>query len=137
MSIEIVIGIVGLAIAFAAYQKSKKPTEIKLPPPTEEMDNLKANFKVNQRLSTEIQNLLENIIRDKRAGDELFVISGLTFSNYLKFVKQQTEDSLSDKIYDGLSEPVYTRANIESMHMSLMEQQKNLMMVKSVLISMQ
>jgi hypothetical protein len=136
MSVEIIIGVIGLVVAIAAYQQGKKPTEIKLPPPTEEMDNLKANFKVNQRLSSEIQNLLEDYINSRNAGDDLFVVSGMTFSNYLNFVRQQTEESLSDKIYDGLSEPIYTRANIESMHISLMEQQKNLMMVKNVLISM-
>jgi hypothetical protein len=135
MSIEVIIGIIGLFIALAAYIQAQKPQEIKLPEPKEEMDNLKAHFLMNQKLSIEIQNLLEKYIIENQADEKLF-FENMTFSKYLNFVKSEHENCLSEKIYQTLSEPIYTRSNIESMLTSLHNQNTNLMMVKNMIKSL-
>lgn len=132
MTTEVIIGIIGLVIAIAAYKQSQKPQEIKLPEPKEEMDNLKANFLMNQKLSIEIQKMLEKYINENQASEKLF-FEDLTFSMYLNFVKSEYENCLSEKVYENLSEPIFTRANIESMLISLQNQNTNLMMVKNLL----
>ncbi len=132
MTIEIIIGVVAIIIAIATYKQAKKPQEIKVPEPKEEIDNLKAYFKMNQKLSMEIQEILEKYINEKQAAEEPFW-ENMTFSKYLDFVKSEHEKYLSEKLYETLSEPIYTRANIESMLVSLQNQNANLMMTGSML----
>lgn len=132
MTTEVIIGIIGLIIAIAAYKQGQQPQEIKLPEPKEEMDNLRAHFLMNQKLSLEIQNILEKYIIENQAADNLF-FEGMTFSKYLNFVKSEHEKCLSEKVYATLSELIYTRANIESMQVSLNNQNNNLMMVRNMI----
>jgi len=132
MTIEIIIGIIGIVIAVAAYKQGQKPQEIKFPEPIEEMDNLKAHFKMNQKLSIEIQDILEKYIKENHAAKEIF-FENMTFSKYLDFVKSEYESCLSEDVYKTISEPIYTRANIESMLVSLQNQNTNLLMVRNLL----
>jgi hypothetical protein len=132
MNIEIIIGIIGIIIAIASYLHSKKPQEIKLPQPIEEINNLKIQFKVNQKLSIEIQEMLKNYIEKYQASDKL-LFENITFSGYLNLVQSDYEECLSERVYNNLSEPIYTRANIESMNTSLQTQCNNLMAVKNML----
>ena len=132
MTTEIIIGIVGIAIALATYKQGQKPNEIKFPKPKEEMDNLKVHFIMNQKLSLEIQDALEQYIIKNNASKKL-LFENMSFSKYLDFVKKEHENCLSEKMYQTLSEPIYTRANIESMLLSLQNQNNNLMIVKNQL----
>lgn len=132
MAIEIIIGIIGITIALASYIHARKPQELKLPPPIEEIDNLKVLFKVNQKLSIEIQEMLKSYIQKYQASDK-FLFENITFSNYLNLLQSGYEECLSEKVYNSLSEPTYTRANIESMNSSLQTQCNNLMAVKNIL----
>lgn len=132
MTTEIIIGIIGIVIAIATYIQGQKPNEIKLPEPKEEMDNLKVHFIMNQKLSLEVQNILEQYIVENNASEKL-LFDNISFSKYLDFVKTEHENCLSEKVYQNLSEPIYTRANIESILQSLQSQNSNLMMVKNTL----
>jgi len=71
MTIEITIAIIGIVIALTTYIQGQKPTEIKLSEPNEEIENLKVHFLVNQKLSLEIQEILENYIVDNNAYEKL------------------------------------------------------------------
>ena len=135
MTTEIIIGIVGIGIAIATYLQGQKPSEIKLPEPKEEMDNLKVHFIMNQKLSLEIQNILEQHIMKNNASEKL-LFENMSFSKYLDFVKTDYENCLSEKIFQTLSVNKLTRANIESMLLSLQNQNANLMMVKNMLKSL-
>jgi hypothetical protein len=132
MTTEIIIGITGLVIALATYKQGLKPNVIKLPEPIEEIDNLKIHFIMNQKLSLDIQNVLEKYIVDNNASEKLF-FENMSFSKYLDFVKTEHENCLTEKVYSNLSASVYTRANIESMLLSLQNQNTNLIMVKNML----
>lgn len=132
MSIEVIIGIIGIVVAIATYKQGQKPQEIKLPEPIEEMNNLKAHFRMNQKLSIEIQNMLEKYINENQAAKEIF-FENMTFSKYLDYVKSEYESCLSENVYETISEPIYTRANIESMLPSLQNQNTNLLMVRNLL----
>ncbi|MBP1223371.1 hypothetical protein [Flavobacterium sp. 1355] len=131
MTVEIIIGLIGLFIAIATYVQSQKPQEIKFSEPNEEMESLKVSFKVNQKMSLEIQDLLEKYIESNQCHDELF-FQQMTFSNYLQFVKDDYKECLSDEVYEGnLSNDIYTRPIIASMSNSLQNQFQNLMLVKN------
>ena len=134
--IGIIIGIIGIGIAVATYIQGQKPNEIKLPEPKEEMDNLKVHFIMNQKLSLEIQNILEEYIIRNNASEKL-LLENMSFSKYLDFLKTDYEKCLSEKIYQTLSELIFTRANIQSMLLSLQNQNTNLMTVKNMLKSLQ
>lgn len=132
MSIEVIIGIIAILIAIATYKQGQKTQEIKFPKPIEEMNNLKAHFRMNQKLSIEIQNMLEKYINENQAAKEIF-FENMTFSKYLDYVKSEHESCLSENVYETISEPIYTRSNIESMLASLQNQNTNLLMVRNLL----
>lgn len=131
MTTEIVISLIGLFIAIATFIQSQKPQEIKFLEPNEEMESLKVSFKINQKISLEIQDLLMNYIENNKCSDELF-FQKMTFSNYLQFVKDDYKQCLSNEVYEKtLSKEIYTRPIIETMSNSLQNQFQNLMMVKN------
>lgn len=131
MSIEILIGLIGLFIAIATFIQSQKPQEVKFTEPNEEMESLKVSFKVNQKISLEIQDLLGKYIENNQCSDELF-FNQMTFSNYLQFVKDDYKECLSDEVYERtISKDIYTRPIIASMSNSLQNQFQNLMLVKN------
>lgn len=136
MTTEIIIGGVGLIIAIATFIQSQKPQEIKFIEPKEEMDSLRVNFMTNQKMSLEIQELLEKYIEENRCSDELF-FQNLTFSKYLEFIKSNYEECLSEKVYNRtLLNETYTRAIIENMSNSLQKQFDNLMLTKNYIKSL-
>jgi len=136
MSTEIIIGIIGVVIAIAAFLQSQKPQEVKFMEPKEEMDNLRVNFKMNQKMSLEVQNLLESHIEQNKCSNELF-FQNLTFSKYLEFIKNNYEECLSEKIYEKtLANEIYTRPVIETMFNSLQNQSNNLMLVRNYIKSL-
>lgn len=131
MTTEIAIGLIGLFIAIATFIQSQKPQEVKFIEPNEEMESLKISFKVNQKISLEIQDLLEKYIESNGCSDELF-FQKMTFSDYLQFIKDNYDECLSDEIYEKtMSKEIYTRSIIASMSNSLQSQFQNLMMIKN------
>ncbi|TDW52691.1 hypothetical protein EV144_1011382 [Flavobacterium sp. 270] len=136
MTTEIIIGSIGLVIAIITFVQSQKPQEIKFIEPKEEMDNLKINFKVNQKTSLEVQDLLEKYIEKNNCSNQLF-FQNLTFAKYLEFIKSNYEECLSETIYQRtLSNEIYTRPIIESMTSSLQNQYNNLLLVKNYIKSL-
>jgi hypothetical protein len=132
MTTELIIGGIGLIIAIVTFVQSQKPQEVKFTKPTEEM----VNFKINQKMSLEIQDLLKNYIEKNDCADELF-FQNLTFSKYLEFVKSNFEECLSDQVYEKtLSDKTYTRPIIETMSNSLQSQFNNLMLTKNYIKSL-
>ena len=131
MTIEITIAVIGIVIALATYIQAQKPTEIKLPEPKEELESLKVHFLMNQKLSLEIQEILEDYINENNASEKL-IFENMSFSRYLNFVREEHENGLSDKAYQMLSLQL-TRPIIESMSLSLQNQYNNLTMVKNML----
>jgi hypothetical protein len=100
------------------------------------MDSLRVNFKVNQKASLEVQDLLEKYIEKNKCSEEIF-FQNLTFSKYLDFMKNNYEECLSDKVYERtLSNEIYTRPIIESMSNSLQNQSSNLMLAKNYIKSL-
>ncbi|MRX69009.1 hypothetical protein SAMN06265349_104309 [Flavobacterium resistens] len=131
MTIEIVIGLIGLCIAIATFVQSQKPQEVKFIEPNEEMEELKISFKMNQKISLEIQDLLKKHIEGNKCPDELF-FQKMTFTKYLQFLKDNYNECLSDEVYERtLSRSIYTRPVIASMSNSLQNQFQNLMLVKN------
>lgn len=136
MSTEIIIGVAGLIIAIVTFIQSQKPQEVKFTEPNEEMDNLRINFRMNQKISLEVQDLLEKYIEKNNCSEELF-FQNLTFSKYLEFVKNNYEECLSEKVYNKtLLNEIYTRSIIENMSNSLQNQFDNLMLTKNYIISL-
>ncbi len=131
MTIEITIAVIGIVIALATYIQAQKPTEIKLSEPKEELESLKVHFLMNQKLSLEIQEILEDYINENNASEKL-IFENMSFSKYLNFVREEHENGLSDKAYQMLSLQL-TRPIIESMSLSLQNQYNNLTMVKNML----
>src|SRR6478752_3315582 len=99
MIIEIVIGLISLCIAIVTFVQSQKPQEVKFIEPNEEMDELKISSKVNQKMSLEIQDLLEKHIKSKKCSNELF-FQKMTFAKYLQFLKDNYNECLSDEVYE-------------------------------------
>lgn len=136
MTVELIIGGIGLIIAIATFVQSQKAQEIKFTEPIEEMDDLRVNFLMNQKMSLEVQALIENYIRKNQCSDELF-FQNMTFSKYLEFIKNNYEECLSEKVYERtLSNKMYTRPIIASMSSSLQNQTNNLMLVKNYIKSL-
>ncbi len=108
--IEIIIGALGLWIAYATYKKTfpNKPIE-----PIEEKENFLAIYKVTQSLSLEVQGLIQRYI-DKGNGDKE-MYPNITFKQFLDVAKDEFDKSLSDKLYNELRVGVYTKSNIESL----------------------
>lgn len=125
-----IIAAVGLPLGILQYRRSNKPTEIKLPPPIEEKENLKVIFKANQKLSTEIQLAISEYITKHNAGQKL-MFDNTTFGKYLEFLKENHEYCLSDSVYNRIDNEDLTRANISSLQKSLDEQTINLLNIKN------
>lgn len=136
MTTELIIGGIGLIIAIITFVQSQKPQEVKFTKPTEEIEALRVNFKINQKMSLEIQDLLKNYIEKNDCVDELF-FQNLTFSKYLEFIKSNFEECLSEQVYEKtLSDKTYTRPIIETMSNSLQSQFNNLMLTKNYIKSL-
>lgn len=118
---EILIGIIGLWIAIATYNKSfpSKPPE-----PIEEKANLLVNYKMTQTLSLEVQNLILQYI-NKGYGNNL-MYENCTFNQFLQLAKDEFDKSLSDKLYNELKKMSLSKSNIESMLKMIETQNKAL-----------
>src|SRR5688572_29913091 len=126
---EIVIGIVGIWIAWMTYKKSfpSKPIE-----PKEEKDNLLAHYKMTQRLSLEVQSQIMQYI-DKGNGDKE-MYPNVTFQQFLSLAKDEFDKSLSDKFYEELKQAIYTKSNIESMQRMIEQQNTQLTELRNQMI---
>ncbi|MFL9843940.1 hypothetical protein [Flavobacterium rhizosphaerae] len=129
--IGVVTGIIALAVAIQTYHR-----QFNIPPPvfpeqepTAEKENLKAHFKMNQRISLKIQALLQKQI-DLGFGNNL-IFGTYTFIKYYEFVKSEYEDNLNDNLYNNLDTLPVNKHHIDSMVKSLQAQFQNLQLVKN------
>ena len=119
---EILIGLIGVVIAWLTYQKTFNSK----PDISEEKNNLLATYKATQKLHLEIQTLIQNYI-DKNDGANHELYPNITFQSYLNVAKDEYERSLSDKLYDDLrNNENFTKSNIESLQKDIDTQSKAL-----------
>ena len=111
---EIAIGIAGLIIALVTFKYSffKKPVE--------ELEHLKIQFKVNQKLSLKVQSDLSNYISQNNCSSEL-INDRMTFSEYQTFLEDNHKSNLSEEVYVKINNK-FTKTIIDSMIESLNNQ---------------
>lgn len=119
MSIEIIIGILGLIIAWLTFKYTF------FSKPKEELDHLKILFKSTQRLSLDVRQMIEKYIKNNNAENKL-MFENATFGNYLKLMKESFKENLSDELFDKIDKSALTKTNISSMINSLEKQFKAL-----------
>lgn len=129
--IGVITGIIALVIAAQTYHKqfNVPPPVFPDPEPTAEKENLKVHFKMNQKISLEIQQLLQDQI-DLGNGNNL-IFGTCTFNKYYEFVKSEFEDNLNDKLYDNFDTLPFDKHHIDSMLKSLQAQFQNFQLVKN------
>lgn len=108
---EIIIGIIGLIIAWMTYHK----TFISSQNIDEEKNNLLSIFKATQNLHLEVQSLIQKYINENNGANHI-VYPNITFQQYLDLAKQEFEKSLSDESYNNLkNNKNLTKSNIKSL----------------------
>lgn len=127
METEIVIGTVGLIIAFLSYRRSFKPTPVA--EPIEERENLKAYFLMVQKTYLQTQSLVETYIIQNNA-DQDFMFENVTFSYYLQKMKSEFDRCNSNEVYKNTLTLPLSKSNIDSMMGSLKIQYDSLMQIK-------
>lgn len=121
---EIIIGILGLIIAFVTLKLTF------FSKPIEEFNHLKLQFKANQRLSLDVQNELENYI-EKFSSENHFMFENITFQNYLDELKNSHSKNLSNKLLEELVRLDLPKSTISSMNKSLEIQFNSLLEVQT------
>jgi len=131
--IGVVASIIALMVAILTYHRqfNVPPPAFPEPEPVAEKENLKAHFKMNQRISLEIQQLLKKQI-DLGNGDNL-IFGTYTITKYYEFVKSEYEDNLNEKLYENFDTLPANKYHIDSMLKSLQTQFQNLQVVKNYL----
>lgn len=112
---EIFIGIIALVIAILTFKFSffRKPTE--------ELEHLKIQFKLTQKLSKEVQKNLASYIKLNDSSNEI-LFGDVTCGKYLAALQKAYEKYLPDKLLDDLDHLNMTKANITSMTQSIEKQ---------------
>lgn len=115
---EILIGVIGLFIAWSTYQKTFNGK------PTEEKNNFLALYISTQKLSLEVQSLIQKYI-DEKDGANKEMYPNITFQEFLVIAKDEFDKGLSDKLYNELkNNNQLTKSNIESL-VKMVETQNN------------
>jgi hypothetical protein len=127
---EILIGFIGVVIAWLTYHKTFNST----PDTTEERNNLLGVFKVTQKLHLEVQSLIQKYI-DENNGANHELYPNITFQQYLNVAKEEFEKELSDKVYDELrNNKDYTKSNITTFQNMIDIQHNALLQFRSQLL---
>jgi hypothetical protein len=126
---EIFIGIVGLLIAWLTYQK----TFHSVPDTTEYKENMLAVFITTQKLSLEVQSLVQQYI-DEKDGANKEMYPNITFQEFLHIAKDEFDKSLSDKLYQDLKGKDFTKSNIETLLRMIETQNNSLIELRNQLI---
>lgn len=104
--------------------------------PKEELEHLRIQFKATQNLSLQIQDDLERMITQYRAGN-CEMTSGFTYEICLEEMKSSFKANLTDKVLEKLvsqnpSKPTILSAikSLEVQHENLMQLQVNLNLIR-------
>lgn len=116
---EIYIGIAGLFIAWLTYHKTFNSK----PDVAEEKENFLSVYKSTQKLSLEVQSLIQKYIDEKDGGSKE-MYPNITFQEFLVIAKDEFDKSLSDKLYNDLKNQTFTKSNIASL-LKMVETQNN------------
>lgn len=117
---EIIIGIIGLIIAWMTYHK----TFISSQNIDEEKNNLLSIFKATQNLHLEVQLLIQKYINENNGANHI-LYPNITFQQYLDLAKKEFKKSLSDESYNNLkNNKKLTKSNIRSL-LKMIETQNN------------
>jgi|SRR5690606_28840825 hypothetical protein len=127
--IGVIIAILGLIIAYKTYAKSSNSERKKF---TEGKNNLLVIFKITQRLSLEVQELIQTYINMGHINEYIF--ENYTNEMYLDMLKKGFQTSLSDEILHRLNDLDLSEANIETMLRDIEIQKNNLQLIKNMLI---
>jgi len=130
--IGLIIAVAGLYIAYITLKKSFPSV---IPEPIEEKNNLLVNFKTNQILSIEVQNLISTHIQNNDAANNL-IFEGVTFEKYLTLMKSEFNKCLSNELYEKISKETLTKPNIQSMLESLTVQKTALTELKGFMLTL-
>lgn len=129
--IGVLVGVVALVVAVQTYHRqfNVPPPVFPEPEPIAEKDNLKAHFKMAQKLALEVQDLIQQHV-DKGNGNKLMYPEA-TFQQFLKLQKTEFEKCLSDELYENIDKLPLNKYHIDSMVKSLQTQATALQMVKN------
>lgn len=130
----VIISIVGVGVAIATYNRqfNQPPKIFPDPEPLAEKESLKIHFKATQKLSIEVQNLIQNHINNGN-GDRL-MYWGVTFQQYLDLQKSEFQRCLSDELYSQIDVLPANKFTIESMIHSITTQQDALLQIKNQML---
>ena len=122
--IEIIIGVLGLLIAWFTFQKTF------LEKPKEEIEHLTIQFRATQTTSLKVQDNLKTLSEDYGMGaNELF--PGITIDQYIRLMTDSYEKNLSDKILSDILSSKPSRSILKSMITSLEKQHVELMTLET------
>jgi hypothetical protein len=127
METEIIIGVVGLTIAFLSYRRSFKPAPVA--EPIEERENLKVYFLMVQKTYLQTQSLIKTYIIQNNAGQD-FIFKNVTFDYYHQTMKSEFDRCNSNEVYEKFITLPLSKSNIGSMMDSLRMQYDSLIQIK-------
>jgi hypothetical protein len=114
--------LIGLIACFVIYYMGKSVKD--------EKNHLLTLFKVNQKLSKELQTDPKTLISDFDADNKIAFHDGnVTYGEYLEMVITEYNNNLCDEKYELIRKQKLTKPNIESMIASLDQQNKALRLI--------
>lgn len=124
--IEIIIGVLGLLIAWFTYQKTF------LDKPKEEIEHLIIQFRATQSTSLKVRNQLIELVNSQNIGEnEIF--SGVTFNTYIKLMTETYDKNLSDELLENTLKLNPSKAILKSMTNSLEKQLAELIQTENMI----
>lgn len=122
--IEIIIGILGLFIAWFTYQKTFLDT------PKEEIEHLTIQFKATQATSMKVRdNLIKLSTEYDMGSNELF--PGMTIDYYIRLMTDSYEKNLNDKLLTEMLALKPSKSMLKSMISSLEKQHAELITLET------
>jgi UDP-N-acetyl-D-mannosaminuronate dehydrogenase len=125
--IEIIIGVLGLIIAWITYVKTFHSK------PNEEKESFLALFRVTQSLSKELSVIMTNYANKKNAWNSQ-LYEGITYKSFIEALKESQSTNLSNELFEKLKATDFTKSNIALMQQSLQAQHDDLQKMKSLFL---
>lgn len=127
--ITIIIGILGLLVAFWALKKDHYSKT------NEELQHLKLQFNMTKKL---MENVKEQLIKHIQLNDakDKIMFENLTFNKYLSLLKENYQSSFNNEMCNLLNSKELTKSNILSITKSLEAQFVNLQQVENFIKSL-
>lgn len=135
MAVEIFFWVAGIGLVLLVFFKSRNTLE---PQHTESpmmLEEVKNNFRRNQALHLECQDLLDRIIARGR-GDEFFQAANMSITNYREVMTQEYNRSLKESYLADIISVSPSLSTLRILLQSLHQQHLGLETLKNILLAL-